>query len=136
MRLIVYDTEVFCEDWLVVLKDMETGKYTAVHNDNEELKQCISEDNIYVGFNSKHYDQFIIKAICCGFTPQEVKQANDYLIGGGQGWEYPPLRDFFFKFNNVDIKDDMQMGLSLKAIEGHWGFPLRNLPYLLTSIER
>ncbi len=121
MRLIVYDTEVFREDWLVVLKDMETGKYTAVHNDNEELKQCISEDNIYVGFNSKHYDQFIIKAICCGFTPQEVKQANDYLIGGGQGWEYPPLRDFFFKFNNVDIKDDMQMGLSLKAIEGHLG---------------
>lgn len=121
MRLIVYDVEVFCEDWLVVLKDTETGKYTAVHNDNEELKQCISEDNIYVGFNSKHYDQFIIKAICCGFTPQEVKQANDYLIGGGQGWEYPPLRDFFFKFNNVDIKDDMQMGLSLKAIEGYLG---------------
>ena len=27
MRLIVYDTEVFCEDWLVVLKDMETGKH-------------------------------------------------------------------------------------------------------------
>lgn len=121
MRLIVYDVEVFCEDWLVVLKDMETGKYTVVHNDNEELKQCIAEENIYVGFNSKHYDQFIIKAICCGFTPQEVKQANDYLIGGGQGWEYPPLRDFFFRFNNVDIKDDMQMGLSLKAIEGHLG---------------
>lgn len=121
MRLIVYDVEVFCEDWLVVLKDMETGKYTVVHNDNEELKQCIAEENIYVGFNSKHYDQFIIKAICCGFTPQEVKQANDYLIGGGQGWEYPPLRDFFFHFNNVDIKDDMQIGLSLKAIEGHLG---------------
>ena len=31
------------------------------------------------------------------------------------------LRDFFFRFNNVDIKDDMQMGLSLKAIEGHLG---------------
>lgn len=121
MRLIVYDVEVFCEDWLVVLKDIETGKYTVVHNDNEELKQCIAEENIYVGFNSKHYDQFIIKAICCGFTPQEVKQANDYLIGGGQGWEYPPLRDFFFRFNNVDIKDDMQIGLSLKAIEGHLG---------------
>lgn len=121
MRLIVYDVEVFCEDWLVVLKDMESGKYTVVHNDNEVLKQCITEDNIYVGFNSKHYDQFIIKAICCGFIPQEVKQVNDYLIGGGQGWEYPPLKDFFFRFNNVDIKDDMQMGLSLKAIEGHLG---------------
>ena len=46
MRLIVYDVEVFCEDWLVIFKDMETGKYTVVHNDNEELKQCISEDNL------------------------------------------------------------------------------------------
>lgn len=121
MRLIVYDVEVFCEDWLVVFKDMETGKYTVVHNDNEELKRCITEDNIYVGFNSKHYDQFIIKAIYCGFAPQDVKGVNDYLISGGQGWEYPPLKDFFFCFNNVDIKDDMQMGLSLKAIEGHLG---------------
>ena len=121
MRLIVYDVEVFCEDWLVIFKDIETGKYTCVHNDNEELKECIYEDCIYIGFNSKHYDQFIIKAICCGFTPQEVKQVNDFIIGGGQGWECPMLRDFFFRFNNVDIKDDMQMGLSLKAIEGHLG---------------
>lgn len=119
--MIVYDVEVFCEDWLVIFKDIETGKYTCVHNDNEELKECISEDCIYIGFNSKHYDQFIIKAICCGFTPQEVKQVNDFIIGGGQGWECPMLRDFFFRFNNVDIKDDMQMGLSLKAIEGHLG---------------
>lgn len=121
MRLIVYDVEVFCEDWLVIFKDIETGKYTCVHNDNEELKEYISEDCIYIGFNSKHYDQFIIKAICCGFTPQEVKQVNDFIIGGGQGWDCPMLRDFFFRFNNVDIKDDMQMGLSLKAIEGHLG---------------
>lgn len=121
MRLIVYDVEVFFEDWLVIFKDIETGKYTCVHNDNEELKECISEDCIYIGFNNKHYDQFIIKAICCGFTPQEVKQVNDFIIGGGQGWECPMLRDFFFRFNNVDIKDDMQMGLSLKAIEGHLG---------------
>lgn len=121
MRLITYDCEVFSDDWLVVLKDSETGRFTAVHNDNDELKQCISEDCVYVGFNSKHYDQFIIKAICCGFSPQEVKQVNDFLIGGGQGWECPMLREHYFRFNNVDIKDDMQMGLSLKAIEGHLG---------------
>lgn len=121
MRLIVYDVEVFSDDWLVVFKDMESGQYTVVHNDTEELRQCIYEDCIYVGFNSKHYDQFIIKAIYCGFTPQEIKKVNDYIIGGGQGWENPMLRDHFFRFNNVDIKDDMQMGLSLKAIEGHLG---------------
>lgn len=121
MRLIIYDVEVFAFDWIVVFKDVESGVHTVIHNDSEALRECIFEDGIYVGFNSKHYDQFIIKAICCGFTPREVKQTNDYLIGGGQGWEYPPLRDFFFKFNNVDIKDDTQMGLSLKAIEGHLG---------------
>lgn len=121
MRLIIYDVEVFCKDWLVVFKDTETGAYTVVHNDTEAIKQCISEDNVYVGFNSKHYDQFIIKAICCGLSPEEIKQVNDFIIGGGQGWEYPPLRDFFFRFNNVDIMDDMQYGLSLKAIEGHLG---------------
>ena len=121
MRLVTFDCEVFAHDWLVVFKDKESGRYTVVHNDNEELKQCINDDTIYFSFNGKHYDQFIIKAIAAGFTPEEVKAVNDYIVGGGQGWECPMLKDFYFRFNNVDIKDDMQMGLSLKAIEGHLG---------------
>lgn len=125
MRLISYDCEVFAYDWLVVFKDKETGQRTRIWNDNEALKMALSEDGIYVGFNSKHYDQFIIKAIAAGFTPQEVKQVNDYIIGGGQGWDCPLLKDFYFAFNNVDIKDDMQMGLSLKAIEGHLGLSVQ-----------
>lgn len=125
MRLITYDCEVFAYDWLVTLKDKETGAYTCIWNDNEALKMALSDDCIYVGFNSKHYDQFIIKAIVAGFTPQEIKQVNDYIIGGGQGWDCPMLKDFYFAFSNVDIKDDMQMGLSLKAIEGHLGLSVK-----------
>ena len=125
MSLIVYDCEVFAYDYLVTLKDKETGTKTHIWNDNEALKACISEDNLYIGFNSKHYDQFIVKAICCGFTPQEVKQVNDFIIGGGQGWDCPMLRPIYFYFNNADIKDDMQMGLSLKAIEGHLGISVK-----------
>ena len=125
MRLVSYDFEVFAYDWLVVLKDKETGIRTRIHNDNEALKMALSDDSIYVGFNSKHYDQFIAKAVAAGFTPQEVKQVNDYIIGGGQGWECPMLRDFYFAFNNVDVKDDMQMGLSLKAIEAHLGLSVK-----------
>lgn len=121
MALFTYDCEVSAFDWLVILKEKATGEYTVIHNDNETLKAVLSDEDIYCGFNSKHYDQFIIKGIYADFTVEEVKALNDYLIGGGQGWEYPPLRDYFFKFNNVDIKDDMQMGLSLKAIEGHLG---------------
>lgn len=125
MRIITYDCEVFAYDWLVSLKDKETGQRTKIWNDNEALKMALSDDCIYVGFNSKHYDQFIIKAIVAGFTPQEIKQVNDFIIGGGQGWECPMLKDFYFAFPNVDIKDDMQMGLSLKAIEGHLGLSVK-----------
>lgn len=125
MKLAVYDCEVFSHDWLVVFKDHETGTFTVIHNDNEALKACIDSDTIYIGFNSKFYDQFIIKAICLDCSPQEVKEVNDFLIKGNQGWEHPLMRDNFFSFNNVDIRDDMQMGLSLKAIEGHLGMNIQ-----------
>ena len=125
MRLIIYDVEVFAFDWIVVFKDVESGVHTIIHNDSEALRECIFEDGIYVGFNSKHYDQFIIKAAVCDFSPQEIKTLNDFLIGGGRGWEYAPLKEFYFRFNNVDIRDDVQLGLSLKAIEGHMGMDIQ-----------
>ena len=125
MKIVTYDCEVFSHDWIVVFKDKENGIFTVVHNDNEALRSCISEDAIYIGFNSKHYDQYIIKGICADFSPQELKQLNDYIINGNQGWQYPLLNGFYFSFNNVDIRDDTQQGLSLKAIEGHMGISIQ-----------
>ncbi len=127
MRWFTYDAEVFAHDWLVVFKDRDTGIKYAYHNDNEGIKEFITgiePDAIFCGFNTKHYDQYIIKAICAGFSPEEVKAVNDWIIGGGQGWQCPLLEGVFFRFNNVDIMDDMQMGLSLKAIEGHLGMSI------------
>ena len=121
MRWYTYDTEVFAHDFIVVFKDKKTGEYAVLHNDNLGVKEFITDDAIYCGFNSKGYDQYIIKAICAGFSPEEVKEVNDWIINGGQGWECPLLNGVFFRFNNVDIMDDMQVGLSLKAIEGHLG---------------
>ena len=121
MRWFTYDCEVYAHDFIVVFKDKETQNYFVFHNDNAGVKEFIHEDAIYCGFNSKHFDAHIIKAICAGFSPEEVKQVNDWIINGGQGWECPILQDIYFRFNNVDIMDDMQMGLSLKAIEGHLG---------------
>ena len=128
MRLVTFDCEVFAYDWLVVFKDKESGRYTVVHNNNEELKQCINDDTIYFSFNGKHYDQFIIKAIAAGFTPEEVKAVNDYIVGGGQGWECPMLRDFYFRFNSVDIKDDTRMGIALNATEEHVSRSVKETP--------
>ena len=141
MRWFTYDVEVFAHDWIVVLKDKETSEYLVFHNDNEAVRYTISDEAIYCGFNTKHYDQYIIKAICAGFSPEEVKQVNDWIIGGGQGWQCPLLNGVYFRFNNVDIMDDVQMGLSLKAIEGHLGMSIEetevdfNLDRPLTNEE-
>ena len=115
---------MFAHDWIVVFKDYETKHFSVIHNDNDALAACINGDTVYCGFNSKSYDQYIIKAICAGFSPEEVKQVNDWIIAGNQGWECPHLQGVRFWFNNIDIKDDMQMGLSLKAIEGHLGMDI------------
>ena len=142
MRLIIYDFEVFSHEWLVVLKDVETGQYTDIYCDNEAFRQAISEDCIYIGFNSKHYDQYIAKGVACDFTPEELKDLNDYIIvKHQQGWQYPAFEGVYWKMNNVDIMDDMQKGLSLKAIEGHLGMNIKeseidfNIDRKLTSEE-
>lgn len=85
MRLVTYDCEVFAYDWLVTLKDKETGQRTRIWNDNEALKMALSDDCIYVGFNSKHYDQFIVKAIAADFTPQEIKNNEEWLSARKKG---------------------------------------------------
>lgn len=119
-----YDVECFMYDFIVVFKNKRTKEYAIFHNDNAGVRDFINEYSIYCGFNTKGYDQYIIKAICAGFAPEEVKQVNDWIIGGGQGWQCPLLNGCYFRFNNVDIMDDMQMGLSLKAIEGHLGLSI------------
>lgn len=125
MKIVTYDCEVFEWNWLVTFKDKESGIYTCIWDDSEALKACLDDDTIYIGFNSKHYDSYIIKAIVAGLSNQEVKQVNDFIIAGGQGWQCPLLDGIYFRFSNVDIRDDTQQGLSLKAIEGHLGMSVK-----------
>lgn len=127
MREFTHDFEVTAHDWLLVVMDNETDEFFVFHNDTESLKlfmQCHADDWFY-GFNSKHYDRFIMSAIMAGMEPEEVKSVNDFIIRGGQGWECPMLNGKSFYYNNVDIMDDMQTGLSLKAIEGHLGMNIK-----------
>lgn len=121
MKWYTYDTEVYAHDFLAIFKDKETQEYIVFHNDGQAIREFITEDAIYCGFNSKSYDQYIIKAMANGFEPEEVKQVNDYIIHGGQGWQCPLLNGIYYRFNNVDIRDDVYKGLSLKDIEGHLG---------------
>ena len=50
--------------------------------------------------------------------PAEARKAiNDYIIAGNQGFDHWFLKQNKAWFDTFDIMDDMQKGLSLKAIE-------------------
>ena len=126
MNWYTYDVEVFAHDFIVGFKDKRTGEYYHFHNDNEGVRDFISDDAIYCGFNSKSYDQYIIKAIVAGLSPEEVFRVNHWIIKLKQnGFECPLLQGVFYKFNNVDIKNDVRKGLGLKSIEAHLGLNIR-----------
>ncbi len=125
MKYYVYDCEALPFDWLVVFKDLETEEYAVFHNDSELLRDFINPDAIYFGFNSKSYDQYIIKAIASDVEVEMLKELSDDIVAGQNGWEHPLMQNCWFNFNNCDIRDDCQAGLSLKAIEGHLGMPIQ-----------
>lgn len=120
---IVYDIEVFAYDWIVVFLDMSDGSWHVYHNDNAGVRTYLSApDRILCGFNNKHYDDHIVKAICCGASPELVKQINDFIIVQERsGWEHWFLRQKKFRFDSFDLMDDTQVGTSLKHIEAHLG---------------
>lgn len=121
MRQFIYDTEVFLFNWFAIFKEHGTDKWYVFHNDAELFADFMRDNNdaLFVGFNSKHYDQYIIKGIQGGLDNETLKAISDFIVAGNNGFECPDLDGIRFQFNNVDIRDDMQQGLSLKAIEAH-----------------
>ena len=120
-----FDFEVLEYDWIVVFKNFITSQYSVFHNDNDSVAIFLdSDDEILIGgVNNKHYDNYILKGVLAGFTPGQLVQINDYIIKeNGNGWECPFLKDVQTPYiDSFDVKDDMQDGWSLKAIEGHLG---------------
>ena len=110
--------EVFKYDWLVVVIDMVNKKEHVIINDPEYLERLHKENvnNIWVGFNSRHYDQYILKGILCGFDPKKV---NDFIIEkGNPGWKFSSL------FREIPlINYDVMLGTDrgLKSFEGFMG---------------
>lgn len=124
MRIVVVDVEVFKYDWIAVFLDVLTGKFSVFHNDNKAVRDFMCQpDRIYCGFNNKHYDNYVLKAMCCGAEPELVKQINDFIIDEERsGWEHWFLRKNKFWFDSFDLMDDTRTGTSLKHIEAHLGW--------------
>ena len=123
--IFIFDCEVFAHDWLFVFKEIATGEYTIIHNDNDAVVAFMERNPFLRGFNNKHYDNFILKGVMCGLTPEQIKEINDLIIVEEvNGWDIPILREYRVYFDSFDLMDDCQVGLSLKAIEAHLGIPI------------
>jgi hypothetical protein len=124
VKIIVYDIEVFKYDWIVVFYDTSSNTWSVYHNDNDGVREYMGQkDRVFCGFNNKHYDNHIVKAICCGADPVLVKQINDFIIKDERpGWEHWFIRKNRFWFDSFDLMDDTQVGTSLKHIEAHLGW--------------
>lgn len=119
--MLFFDFEVFKYDWLVVVIDPINGREFVIVNDKRKLEDLYKnyKHDIWVGFNCRNYDQYILKAILCGFNPKAV---NDFIIvEDKKGWEYSSL---FRKFP-VNIFDVMpNPPVSLKTLEAFMGMSI------------
>lgn len=116
------DFEVFSHDWLVVIADTDTKQEHVFVNNEQALIDFYNEHkkDIWVGYNSRHYDQYILKAIICGFKPQEI---NHWIIVKKEpGWKF--YKDFWrITLYNYDVMTDKSK--SLKQLEGFQGHNIK-----------
>lgn len=118
-RIWGYDFEVTSHDWLLVLKDYRTRKRVVFHNSlpNDVQNFIDIENPILMGYNNNGYDKYILKAILSGYTPEEVKDVNDWIIGGNNGWE---LDLGYTKVpTQIDLINCIIPRKSLKELEGN-----------------
>ena len=115
IHILFYDFEVFKRDWIVVFIDMQAQKETVIVNDKNQLENFYKahKNDIWTGFNSRHYDQWILKGFLCGFDPKEI---NDWIIVKDEpGWKFSSaMREF--PLNNYDVMQNIDRGL--KVFEG------------------
>ena len=127
MNLYIYDIEVFSDDWIVVFRNPEAeNNHIVIHNDAYHLKAFLDRPDIVIGgFNNKHYDDWVVLTMILGGSNIEVKRHNDFIIDGGNGWEFPFIQFQKKPFQSFDLRDDIaDKGLSLKAVEGNLYLPI------------
>ena len=116
--MLFFDFEVYKRDWLVVAIDPVEQKEFVIVNDRKRLEELYSryKRDIWVGYNCRNYDQYILKGIMLGFDPKRI---NDWIIvKGRKGWEFSSM----FNKITLNLYDVMpNIPVSLKVLEGFMG---------------
>ena len=112
-----YDFEVFMCDWMVVIINPIQKTKEVIVNDRKALKRYYRhhKEELWVGYNSRNYDTYILKSILLDMNPKKV---NDKIIMlGMKGWQ---ISD---EFRDIDLLDfDIAPAMQgLKQLEGFMG---------------
>ncbi|MGK9347534.1 hypothetical protein, partial [Melissococcus plutonius] len=110
-----YDIEVFKEDSLVVFKNLKKETVKIFHNNFDGILELIT-DKILIGYNNYGYDDVILTAMIEHWTPYQIKQLNDRIIGGERVKKVHPSIQSLDCFQQIDVAKP-----SLKKIEGNFG---------------
>lgn len=113
--MVSYDFEVFKYDWMLVAIDLETELVYRIHNDVGKLKELTHTytDDVWVGYNSKHYDKPILNTILDGLDPYEN---STKLISGVPSYQLNITSDAILNYDTM-----IDMSKSLKQLEGMRG---------------
>lgn len=116
--MLFFDFEVFKYDWLVVAIDPIEQREHVIVNNKSELEKLYKQHktDIWVGYNCRNYDQYILKGVLCGFDPKKI---NDWIIvQDRKGWEFSSM----FNKISLNLYDAMpNIPVSLKVLEGFMG---------------
>lgn len=124
VNILVYDFEVFKYDWILCWLDTKTKETYSMHNDKAKLEKFYEyyKDQIWIGYNSRNYDQWICKAILADFNPWDM---NIWIIEKERkGYEFSSLLNKFPILNY-----DCSVGFrSLKELEAFMGHDIQETP--------
>jgi DNA polymerase elongation subunit (family B) len=102
---------------MVVIIDYDTRKGKVIVNDVDMLRKYYEafKDDIWVGYNNRMYDQWILKGILLGYDPYYI---NKKLIEDGVKGHNIVKQAYKIPLNNFDVTTGFH---SLKQLEGFMG---------------
>ena len=113
-----YDFEVFKYDWLVVIINPIEKSETIIVNDKKQLEEYFfsHDKEIWVGYNNRRYDQYIMKGILLDMDPKAI---NDWIIKQNQdGYRFSSL---FNKIKMINFDTMLRNDTGLKSLEAFMG---------------
>ena len=117
-----YDYEVYRYDWLVVIINPIEKTTTPIVNDPNLLRQYFEahQNEIWLGYNNRRYDQYIHKGILLDFDPKEI--SDHIIVKNKGGWQFSSL---FNKIPMINFDTMLRTDTGLKTLEAFMGNDIR-----------